>query len=351
MRADGGTLSALAHDYRLTPEQWRDILFNSVRDQRYLKTALGPDIADWLAWCENEKGMSLRTIDQYESDLARLALLYADKSIGQIEKEDIRRFIASLSPGSRHPRLAAVKSFYKWLYREERIERNPADRVDFPKAPPRKIHPVFTDGEIGQLLATGPETKYGRSIMVRDRACILILLETALRKSELRELRVADIDLIRRTVIVRAGKGAKSGAVPFAEDGELDKALRVFMSTPLAKLGRYPEYDDHLLYNFGAGPYGITWVRPRKPMTQHPAHDWWGRVVARAGIRYRSMHNTRHTRATEVIIEEGGERAQKLLRHSSIKTTVDTYGHLMTEDVRAAVERMQPRKLRDEEAS
>jgi len=315
------------------------MLQNPLLDQRYRLTALGPEITAFLGWLENERSASPRTIDDYERTLARVAIHFPTKPAAEFAKDDVRAGRDLFPPGSRHKALATLRSFFSWLEDEDRIPNDPARKITYPQRKARKIHHLFSEAEDARLSANGPETRYGRAIEVRDKACILILLDGLLRAAEVRALRVEDVDLVDRLLIVRHGKGDKERVVPIAADGRLLKALRVFMTTELPKLGRYPQEGDHILYPFGAGPHGITWVRPEQELTYSPYWYWWRGCCERAKVRYRSGHTARHTGATAMIRSSGAERTKKILGHASIRTTDDEYGHLNVEDARDAVER------------
>jgi integrase len=77
-------------------------------------------------------------------------------------------------------------------------------------------------------------------------------------------LRVEDIDMVERWIIVRRGKGGKGRVVPVR--GRVVLALEEFMLTTIPKLGREPEPKDFVLYPTGAGPHGPTWANPSRPM-------------------------------------------------------------------------------------
>lgn len=338
-------MSVLA-ERALTAREWSDILAQPMLDRRYLQTALGQDITDYLSAVLNERNGSQETADAYERILARMAVTFPHKSAGDISKDDIRRVRDSYPPPSRRKVMGAVRSFFKWLYREERIERNVADLIPYPKKQPRKVRQLFTEAEQARLISNGPESGRGLAAEYRDRLCIAILLDSGIRRAELRALTVEDIDPVQNWLIVRRGKGGKSRVVPIASDGRLVKAFRFYMQTPLPKLERRPESADHLLYPFGAGPYGITWVRPEREMSNSAYWYWWEGCLDRAGVKYRSGHVARHTLGSDLTRRSGAERAQVVMGHSSIRTTVDEYGWLQVDDAREGIE---ARELRHED--
>ncbi len=147
---------------------------------------------------------------------------------------------------------------------------------------------------------------------LRDRLIIEIFVYTAIRRAELRLLRRADIDFSGRRLLVRQGKGGKQRIV------YLPNRL-------LAGLRRYFEQEDHD-YLFPGRQGG--------PMSLRNVNYIVARIGRKAGIRtpnprYREIgpHLLRHSFARNWKRAGGSlESLQKILGHSSLKTTLDVYG-------------------------
>jgi integrase/recombinase XerD len=307
------------------------MLREPVRDKRYLDTRLGPSVRAYLSWKENEAGAAERTLDQYERDLARLCVMLADHEVQDVTTDELRQVRDSFPKGSRKRVSSAYRDFWRWLYEEGRIERDPMARVRHPKVDPPKVQDVFSEDEEARLI-TAQEP-------VRDKLGVALLLDAGLRAAEIRGLRVEDVDLIERWVIVRHGKGGKSRVVPVR--GRVVRLLEEFMLTSIPRLDRPPEAKDFILYPNGAGPHGITWSDPSRSMAYSTFWRWWERCVKRSGVRYRKPHMSRHSYGTKLARASGNLAAvQKALGHASIRTTIDTYVHLLLEDVALAVEAM-----------
>jgi site-specific recombinase XerD len=317
----------------LTLRELELMLREPVRDKRYLETKLGPVVTAYLSWKDNEAGAAARTLDQYERDLARMCVMLANRTIHDVTTDDLREVRDSFPKGSRKRVTAAYRDFWRWLYQESRIDRDPMARVRYPKRESQTVLDVFTSEEEARLV-----TAQGA---IRDRLGVSLLLDSGLRAAEIRGLRVEDVDLTERWVIVRRGKGGKGRVVPVR--GRVVLALEEFMLTPIPKLDRVPEAGDFLLYPTGAGPHGPTWSDPTRPMAYSTFWRWWDACCKRAGIRYRKPHTSRHTFATKLIRATGGDLAatQKALGHASIRTTIDVYTHLQVSDVARAVEAME----------
>lgn len=333
-------MTALAHE-RLPQdvlELVERMLNPTVLDRSYELTRSGPDVSDYLSYKRNEQGRETSTLDQYERDLARLSKTYASRTPEQVTTEDIRAVRDTFPEGSRHRVTAVYRDFFAWLYEEGRTTSNPAARIRYPKRKPAPLTDLFTDDEKAAIVAA-QET-------IRDRACVLLLLRAGLRKGELMQLRVRDIDLAERLILVRRGKGSKHRRVPIR--GAVVRALDEYLMTEIPALNRLPHSTDHLLYPArGANQHGTGSVpNPEKPMAASTAHRWWYGCLDRAGIvepgvtRGRRTHTTRHTYATDLGRATGWNMlaVQKNLGHSKIGTTIDIYTQFVFEDQEDAVD-------------
>lgn len=330
-------MSALAVEPRLTRDEWMRTISDPIKNMAYLSTSLGSAVADYLSWKKNEDGARPKTIDGYERVLAQLAL------VTQVGPLDLTihhlRTVRDIRPeGSRHGVTAVYRDFCRWLYEEGRTDNNAAGRLRYPKKQPALLTDLFTDEEKAQIVAA--------QTAIRDRVCILLLLRAGIRKGELRNLLVRDIDLFNRLILVRRSKGDKSRRVPIR--GNLIQALDEFLLTPIPLLNREPEPDDHILYPARAANQhargGLP--NPKKPMAESTAHRWWysrlqaAAIVEPAQTSGRRMHTTRHTYATDLGRATGWNMVavQKNLGHSKLSTTVDQYTQFSFEDQGLAVD-------------
>jgi integrase/recombinase XerD len=335
-------MSEMAETVTLTLAELETMLRQPVLDKRYLDTRLGQSVKAYLSWKENEAGAAERTVDQYERDLARMCAMLADHAVHDVTTDDLREVRDSFPKASRPRVSAALRDYWRWLYEEGRIANDPMARVRNPKREPPIVQDVFSDIE-EQRLITAQQA-------VRDKLGVALLLDAGPRAAEIRGLRVEDVDLTERWVIVRRGKGGKSRVVPIR--GRVVRLFEEFMLSPIPKLDRVPEDDDYVLYPTGAGPYGPTWSDPTRPMAYSTFWRWWERCVRRAGVRYRKPHMSRHSYATKLARASGNLAAvQKALGHASIRTTSDTYVHLVLDDVAEAVEAMDDVRRRRDKAS
>jgi len=118
----------------------------------------------------------------------------------------IRAFLASyrergLSPYYAHQAARVIKSWCFWLVREGVLDASPMRTVKMPKLP-KDVLPPFTGSDVAALLA--------ECDTLRDKALVLVMLDSGVRASELLELNVEDVNLSTGQVLVRLGKGAKT---------------------------------------------------------------------------------------------------------------------------------------------
>jgi integrase/recombinase XerC len=344
-------VSALATvgERRLTVGEWVAMIDDPTKDHRYLAAQLGGDVTAYLSWAATEARKRPRTLDSYERILARLCVLYPHLGRDEFTRDELRAWIASFPEGSRPKVWAVASDFWRWQWNEDRVRDNPMRGIRRPPPNPRKVIDVFTSTERGRLI----QAQAGSLMPVVDK-CRLLIVQDGLRKTEARLLRVDDVNVVDRYLIVRNAKGGDERIVPFGD--ELQRAFMDFLYTPLPRLGREPEPDDMVWFASGAtGHYGdrqpqVTWVDAKRAMSSTAFHRWWQRVIGRAGVTYRKPHTARHTYATDLLDATGDiTHVQQALGHKSLATT-EMYVHNQRQRLRRAVEQLeQARKVRVED--
>ena len=186
-------------------------------------------IGRFLRFLEAEKNASPHTIKNYRSDLIEFFSFLGKSSLSDINYLSIRRFLAHLkekeflrSTVSR--KLACLKSFFKYLTREQLVSTNPASGIATPKRE-RRLPSFLETKEVEHLLET---TKGDSWEMKRDRAILETLYSSGIRVSELVGLNWENVDLFSGLLKVR-GKGKKERIVPIGSCA-LD-AIKEYMET------------------------------------------------------------------------------------------------------------------------
>ena len=176
-------------------------------------------------------GRARGTIRFYHTKLRRFVKSLEDAGITKpeaITPDHIRQYIATLretsSPGGVHAHWRAIRAFIRFLVREGELDHNPLDRIRAPSNDEPILDPV-DEHAVRALLATCDRSDIG----LRDRAIILMLLDTGLRASELLALNVGDVDPGSGTVYVRKSKSHHARVVFLGRKAR--RALRAYLRT------------------------------------------------------------------------------------------------------------------------
>ncbi|MEO6324374.1 MAG: tyrosine-type recombinase/integrase, partial [Thermoanaerobaculia bacterium] len=119
-----------------------------------------------------------------------------------------------LSIGFQHTRLSVLRSFFGWLTRQGYIPGNPASEIELPRLPDRLPPNVLSAAEVEEILSF---CDLGSVLGRRDRAMLELLYCTGIRRKELRNLKIFDLDFPRGALYVRLGKGGRDRVVPMGE--------------------------------------------------------------------------------------------------------------------------------------
>lgn len=286
-----------------------------LRDSRHKGARSARELEFFLAWLELEN-LGSRTISDYEWALARLLRTFPTKALGDFTDGDIAYVLRTFPPAGRRTKAAAYRRFFEWAKRTRRIQDNPMELLPRIKRTGKTTIEVFTDPEIAALTRVDEP----------DGTLMLLLLDAGLRKAEARHLQVKDVDLERRIVIVREGKGRKDRLVPLTE--RLTQRLAYWFTVDALPQRAY------LWYCRPGGYY----IRRDRPISEHAFVSWYRRVLEDAGVRYRKPHTTRHSFATRWLRMGGRlETLSRAMGHESIRTTADFYAHLDVSDLLADV--------------
>lgn len=309
-------------------------LREAIRDRSYQQSRLGASIAAYLAW--KKPSASARTLEIIEGYLAALCVrLVTDH--GDIGLEDVTAQML-LAAAEQHPAgsYRLVRSSYlglfEWATDWEDLPKNPARRLPRARRRPAGVYEVFTAAEQAQLLKATDRLP----LPWVQRLRVLCLLDLGIRKDEARKLQPDDFDPVAKVAVV-LGKGDKERLVPFSD--ELWRALVTFRNRPIPNVRitdngrrylepRVPQDGDFLFFPMGSTGVGaVTWADPFRPFSARGMHSWWERVVALSGVRYRSMHMTRHSVGTE-LADAGADAftIRDWLGHANVSTT-QTYVH------------------------
>ncbi len=260
---------------------------------------------------ELERGASQHTLRAYRKDLDAF-LAHAKKEPGAIEMLDVRGFIAvqisnGLSRTTAGRRLAAVRSFFKFLVREGHIKLNPAKLVSTPKAEQHLPNFLSVDDVFELIEKTGTIG----FLHTRDRAILELFYSSGLRVGEAAGLNVEDVNTREGLVKVR-GKGRKERIVPLGS-----KAVDAIKGYMVEKL-LLRKKNKALFLNRSGAPLSERGIR--RIVVKY------ARLIGVSGQI--GPHTLRHSFASHLLQAGADLRViQELLGHSSLSTT-QKYTHL-----------------------
>jgi integrase len=293
------------------------VAYDALKDKSYAATRLGSSVVSYLAWKELQDAAE-RTLDQYERDLARAALLFPDLPVEEWGSSQCMFVLQQFPQASRRRVRAVLNDFFRWALSWGHVTESPMVRVPTPKPPAQKLIDMFDDAEEHALCAL-PE--------VRDSALMVVLFGTGIRKGEARALTLNDVDMKRGVVRVLKGKGSKGRLIPVGG--------RVLAAVDELRILEGLNPSDHLWYGVRTNSHYTRYLRVT-PAPEGTFHRWWARCLSESGVPYRNPHTTRHTYATKYLRAGGRiEILARLLGHSSVSTTDREYSHLVTEDLTA----------------
>lgn len=290
-------------------------------------------ITKFSNYLKGEKNVSPHTLKSYSSDLDDfLNFLKKEKiplRIRYIDHLIIRRFLASLQKrGLSHTtmarKLATLRSFFRFLCREEDLEINPALGTRTPKIA-KRLPKFLALSEIFTLLESPDE----KSILgLRDRAVLELLYATGMRVSELVGLNVNNVDLLGGVAKVW-GKGRKERLVPFGREAT-------------QSLYKYLKRRETL--HPGEGEKGLFLNKSGARISARSIRRLLDKYVKKASLSQKiSPHTLRHSFATHLLDAGADLRSvQELLGHTSLSTT-QVYTHLTTERLKRIYDKAHPR--------
>lgn len=289
-------------------------------------------VSPFFEYLEFEKKYSKHTIISYKNDLQQfIDYLSAEKSelqITDINHQIIRSWITDLlseeiSAKTVNRKLSSLKTFFKYLQKQEVIKTNPLSKISGPKTPKRL--PVFIDEQPMQDLFNSIEFDEG-FIGLRDKLILDILYQTGIRRSELAQLKVSDIDFYQSALKV-LGKRNKERIIPISLS--LKRNLEAYFQVKEVK----SSFNTIVFITEKGKPLGDQGIyRVVKKYLSHITT-----------ISKKSPHVLRHTFATHLLNNGADINAVKdLLGHASLSAT-QVYTHNTIEKLKKSYKQAHPR--------
>lgn len=289
-------------------------------------------LSSFIAFIEFEKRYSPNTILAYRNDIEQFTV-FLDQfktSLEAVSHFHIRNWMVSLmkdgdTARSVNRKVSSLKSFYKFLLRKGVIQNNPTAKVITPKV--GKKLPVFVEENSMEKLLNKVEFAddiFGK----RDKLIIELLYATGMRRSELRNIKDADLDSWNSQIKV-LGKGNKERLIPLHPS--MVQKIQKFIEARQTEL---PEYQFPFLF-FG---------KKLQPIKDHEIYTVVKQnLSAVTTLEKKSPHVLRHSFATH-LLNEGAEinAIKEILGHANLAAT-QVYTHNTIEKLKSVHKQAHPR--------
>ena len=286
---------------------------------------------DFLQYLISERRYSARTCENYRNSLLQFETFVKDRfeidDLHAVETTYIRDWLVELirdqmSESTVNNKLSALRSFYKYLHKQEKIQTNPTFGLTQLKL--KKRLPVYVEErQIKELLLETYDESDFESVC--NRTIIELFYATGLRVSELANLKIFDIDFSQKNIKV-LGKGQKERIVPLTETAflSLQSYLKLKETTSLSNENLFVNLKNQSL-------------KPQK--IYQIVHNF----LISIPIDKRSPHVLRHTFATH-LLNSGADivAIRDLLGHSSLAAT-QVYTHNSIEQLKKTYKTAHPR--------
>ncbi len=273
---------------------------------------MSKELKAFLKFLSTERQYSSNTVKSYERDLKNFLNFLKDLKIENLEAIEVihlRYYQLYLKKNNCEPttiarKLSSLRSFFKFLYKNQLIKQNLANYLTNPKIP-KKIPSIPTEEEINNFIE---EIKEKDFLSLRDRALLELIYGSGLRVGEVSNLTLDQINMDLKIIRV-LGKGKKERVVPFGK-----KAYEA--------LGKYLVVRERLLSNLKKdNPFVFLNFRGEK-LTDRGIRYIIKKLGQKKGISYLHPHTLRHAFATHLLNAGADLRSiQKMLGHSSLITT------------------------------
>jgi len=285
-------------------------------------------IDKFINYLKIEKNSSPHTVTNYKVDLKSFGAFVGERDISGIDHLVLRKFLAEMRAKNFAKRtiarkLASLRSFFKFLYREGHMKTNPISAISTPKLD-KKLPVVLDEKRIERLVQCPPGDN---TAGLRDRAILETLYSTGMRVSELVGLNMDDVDFISGVAKV-LGKGSKERIVPVGDPAL--KAIRRYKD----KMNGSKVRDKNAVFLNKSGRR-LTDRGVRRLLDKH--------IRACSIGEHISPHSLRHSFATHLLDRGADLRSvQELLGHMNLSTT-QIYTHVTMDRLKTVYDKAHPR--------
>jgi site-specific recombinase XerD len=302
-------------------------------DSRHTIRNYGKDLASFVDWLE-------LTYQVFDTDGLLLAHLRA--WISFLQKTTTRRG-APLEDATIHQYGVHLSVFCHWLEHEEIIEKPISTRFKLPKVE-QKFIPTFTPEDVQKMLVACEEGQRNRprlhkALTARNRAIVSIMIDTGIRRQEVANLRLSDVDRNTYVLLVHR-KGDKWQQVPVSREGfkPLHEYITKFRPMLAQEAGRTKALKDDAVFLADDG----------EPLSAMGITKLFIRIQKRAGIEGKkvSPHNCRRYMATtQLAMGRSPLDVQRQMGHTTLQMT-NKYASLSIEQLQRSHEEYSPWRRR-----
>lgn len=300
-----------------------------------LKSSSKHDLENFRTYILVEKNFSKHTAKAYCSDILDFLLWIGDTDVGEVTLAKVREYLHFIQKFNYKKstiarKIASLRTFYKFLYREKRSDSNPAMNLNAPKRA-KSLPKFLTPFEVEQILNNiNIETPAG----FRNKAILELLWATGMRVSELSGLNFEDLNLEENEIRV-FGKGAKERIILVTDRAKSFLERYIKTARPIIAKGyTVSENEDSPVFINSTG-FRLQTQSIRKAINE---------VVDKIQLpKHVTPHVFRHSFATH-LIENGADLrvVQELLGHASISNT-QIYTHISSQHLKEVYNEAHPR--------
>ena len=300
-----------------------------------LKSSSKHDLENFRTYILVEKNFSKHTAKAYCSDILDFLLWIGDTDVGEVTLAKVREYLHFIQKFNYKKntiarKIASLRTFYKFLYREKRSDSNPAMSLNAPKRA-KSLPKFLTPFEVEQILNNiNIETPAG----FRNKAILELLWATGMRVSELSGLNFEDLNLEENEIRV-FGKGAKERIILVTDRAKSFLERYIKTARPIIAKGyTVSENEDSPVFINSTG-FRLQTQSIRKAINE---------VVDKIQLpKHVTPHVFRHSFATH-LIENGADLrvVQELLGHASI-SNAQIYTHISSQHLKEVYNEAHPR--------
>lgn len=295
-------------------------------------------INNYLEYCRKQKRLDAKTLKAYGIDLKQFESKICTTELNEVTAVVLESYIASLhetyKPKTVKRKIASLKAFFRYLEYKELIDRDPFYKIQVkfrePNILPKTIPLPIIESILGTIYTqqTKANTPYQKRNALRDAAVIELLFATGIRISELCSLRLHDVDLYGKTILIY-GKGSKERKIQIGNEDVLN-VLKTYRDNFLPELHN----SDYFFLN-----------QSGRPLSDQAVRRMINKYTSLAAIELHiTPHMFRHTFATCLLEADVDIRyIQEILGHSSINVT-EIYTHVAMSKQRDILTNKHPRK-------